>query len=209
MKKILTSALVAMAMFAPLSATQKSGCVLAQKGAVTVSWKAYKTPLKLGVGGVFDDVKYRAVAKEGKNFREILVGSSVIINPKSVNSKNKGRDEKLFTYFFKQMNIQNIEAKIIDIKADPKVKGKPRTGIVLVEIDMNGINRTIPMKYSFADGIFDAKGNIDILDFSARKALMSINKACYDLHKGKTWSDVSIGFNTKIEAILCNVKPLK
>ena len=212
MKRIIATAVLALGLVTTLNASQKSGCVLSQKGPVTVAWKAYKTPLKLGVGGIFDDVKYRAVAKEGKNFREILVGSSVAIDTRKVNSKNKARDEKLYNSFFKQMNIQGIKAKIVDIKADVKLtkaKGKTRTGTVAIEIDMNGITKTIPMKYSFIDGVFDAKGVIDILDFSAKKALMSINKACYDLHKGKTWSDVSIGFNTKIEAILCNVKPLK
>lgn len=212
MKKLLTSAFIAMVIFAPLNANQKSGCVLAQKGPITVAWKAYKTPLKIGVGGVFDDVKYTAVAPEGKNFREILVGSRVAIDTRKVNSKNKARDEKLYNSFFKQMNIQGIKAKIVDIKADEKLtkaKGKIRTGIIAVEIDMNGITKTVPMKYSFSDGIFDAKGVIDIFDFSAHKALTSINKACHDLHKGKTWSDVNISFTTKIEAIVCNVKPLK
>jgi hypothetical protein len=74
---------------------------------------------------------------------------------------------------------------------------------------MNGITKSVPMKYSFANGIFSAKGTIDIFDFSASKALSSINKACFDLHKGKTWNDVSIAFSTKIEASLCNIKPLK
>ncbi len=209
MKKIIMSFVMGLALVSTLNAAQKSGCVLAQKGEVVVTWKAYKTPLKIGVGGSFDDVKYTPVAAEGKNFREILVGSTVAIDTRTVNSKHKARDEKLYKSFFKEMNIQGIKAKIIDIKADPKVKGAPRTGIIAVEIDLNGVNKTIPMKYSFADSVFAANGYIDILDFSAKKALTSINRACHDLHKGKTWSDVSIGFTTKIEAILCNVKPLK
>jgi len=68
---------------------------------------------------------------------------------------------------------------------------------------MNGVTKTVPLKYSFSNGIFDANGVIDILDFSASKALSSINKACFALHKGKTWSDVSIGFSTKIDTKLC------
>ena len=71
MKKIITSVLMVVALVSTLSAAQKSGCVLAQKGEVIVTWKAYKTPLKLGVGGTFDDVKYIPVTPEGKNFREI------------------------------------------------------------------------------------------------------------------------------------------
>ena len=209
MKKIVLGMFIIIALVSSSVASQKSGCVLAQKGKVTVAWKAYKTPLKKGVSGVFNSVKYLGVSKEGKNFREILVGSSVSIDTSSVNSKNEGRDAKLIKFFFKKMANQVIEAKIIDIKADKKLKGKPRTGLITLNITMNGITKVVPMKYNFSKGVFSANGVIDILDFSALNALSSINKACYELHDGKTWSDVNIAFSTHIEAILCNVKPLK
>ncbi len=209
MKKIVLSILMLVGLSSVLSAVQKTGCVLAQQGKVTAAWMAYKTASKIGVSGTFDKVDYTPIAKEGKNFREILVGSSVSIDTSSVNSKNKGRDVKLVKFFFEQMSSNKITAKITDIKADKKIKGKPRTGIVTLNITMNGVTNTVPMKYSFADSVFSAKGTIDIFDFSGSKALSSINKACFDLHKGKTWNDVTIAFTTKIEAILCNVKLLK
>ena len=209
MKKIILAIVIALGLTSSVSAAQKSGCVLAQKGEVTAAWMAYKTASKIGVSGTFDKVDYKAVAKEGKNFREILVGSSVSIDTSSVNSKNTGRDVKLVKFFFEQMNSNTITAKITDIKADKKLKGKPRTGVVTLNVTMNGVTKSVPMKYSFADSVFSAKGTIDIFDFSASKALSSINKACFDLHKGKTWNDVTIAFTTNIEAILCNVKPLK
>jgi hypothetical protein len=74
---------------------------------------------------------------------------------------------------------------------------------------MNKITKKVPMKYSYSDSVFSAKGVIDVFDFSANKALSSINKACFDAHQGKTWNDVTIAFSTHIEAILCNAKPLK
>jgi polyisoprenoid-binding protein YceI len=209
MKKIILVMALVLGFTNSLSASQKAGCVLAQKGKVTVDWIAYKTASKIGVSGTFDKVDYKSVAKNGKNFREILVGSSVSINSSSVNSKNTGRDVKLVKFFFKQMNSNIITAKITDIKADKKVKGKTRIGSVTLDITMNGVTKSVPMAYSFANGIFSAKGTIDIFDFSASKALSSINKACFDLHKGKTWNDVTIAFTTKIEATLCNIKPLK
>jgi len=209
MKNVIISAIVVLFAASGLSASQKSGCELAQVGAVEVSWTGYKTEKKVGVGGVFDSVVYTPVAKSGENFRSILVGSSVVIDTSSVNSKNEGRDEKLAKFFFGMMSDKNINAKIVDIKADKRVKDAPRTGVVSVEIEMNGVKKKVPMKYSFSDDIFEAKGVIDILDFSAGDALSSINKACFDLHEGKTWSEAGIAFKTKIEAILCNVKPLK
>jgi hypothetical protein len=61
------------------------------------------------------------------------------------------------------------------------------------------------MAYTYQKGIMHAQGYIDILDFQGSKALASINKACFDLHKGKTWNDVSISFEMKIKADLCHV----
>ena len=209
MKRIILVIFIMFGLFTNSMASQKSGCILAQKGKVTVAWMAYKTPAKKGVSGVFDSVKYEAIAKEGKNFHEILVGSSVKINTSSVNSKNKGRDAKLVKFFFEKVSSKTIDAKILDIKADKKIKGKPRTGVVILDITMNNVSKIVPMTYSFSNSIFSAKGVIDIFDFSASKALYSINKACFDAHQGKTWSDVTIAFSTKIEAILCSAKPLQ
>jgi len=209
MKKITLAFLIMFGLVTSAVASQKSGCILAQKGKIVVAWMAYKTPAKKGVSGVFDNAKYTPIAKDGKNFREILVGSKLSIDTSSVNSKNKGRDAKLVKFFFEKMSSKKIEAKIVNIKADKKVKGKPRTGVVTLEITMNNITKKVPMTYSFSNSVFSAKGTIDIFDFSANKALISINKACFDLHQGKTWNDVTIAFTTRIEAVLCNAKPLK
>jgi len=209
MKKIILTFIIMLGLSTSAMATQKSGCILAQKGKVTVAWMAFKTPAKKGVSGVFDNSKYTPIAKEGKNFREILVGSKLSIDTSSVNSKNKSRDAKLVKFFFEKMSSKKIEAKILAIKADKRVKNKPRTGVVTLEITMNNITKKVPMKYNYANSIFSAKGFIDLFDFSANKALASINKACFDLHQGKTWNDVTIAFSTHIEALLCNAKPLK
>ncbi|MEK6659709.1 MAG: YceI family protein [Campylobacterota bacterium] len=209
MKNVIISALMVLSIGSSLYASAKGGCELAQVGAVEVGWIGYKTNEKIGVGGSFESVVYTPIVKSGENFRSILVGSTVVIDTSSVNSKDKGRDEKLAKFFFGMMSSKNINAKIVDIKADEKVKDAPRTGIVSVEIEMNGVKKTVPMKYSFGNDVFEAKGTIDILDFSASKALSSINEACFELHKGKTWSEVGISFKTKIEAILCSAKPLE
>ena len=184
--------------------TKGGSCILSQDGAVNVSWKAYKTPLKIGVSGSFDSTKYTSIAPNGNNFREIFVGSSIEIDTASVNSTNSGRDEQLVKFFFKKMSSDNILAKIVDIKSDKRVRGKPKTGVMSVAIIMNGVTKKVPMRYIFNKGDLTATGNIDLLDFSASKALTSINNACYDLHEGKTWSDVTIGFQTNIKFELCN-----
>jgi hypothetical protein len=70
---------------------------------------------------------------------------------------------------------------------------------------MNGKTLIIPMQYIYDKGQFNATGTIDLIEFTAGKSLANINKACYDLHKGKTWSDVTIGFSTTVAATLCHV----
>lgn len=206
MIKIILSIFIAVSLaYSEEAGIKDSSCVLSQDGEIKVSFKAYKTPSKIGVGGVFDSVDFKAVSTKGKNFHEIFVGSSVVIDTSSVNSNNKGRDEKLVNFFFNQMSEKSIKAKIVDVKPNAKVKEEPYTGVFITDISMNGIIKKVPMKYSFDAGKLVATGVIDILDFSAAKALTSINKACFDLHKGKTWSDVTIGFTTNVKAV-CNTK---
>ena len=199
LKMLLSSALL----FSLVQANDpsKGSCELSQEGAFGVNFVAYKTAAKKGVGASFDSVTYSAIAPKGKNFREILVGSSVVIDTKSVNSKNKGRDEKLVKFFFGQMKGENITAKILDYKAIKVDRGQPKKGTLFTEITMNGVTKKVPMNYMLKDGVLKADGVIDIFDFSGNSALASINKACFDLHKGKTWNDVSISFSTKIKAV--------
>ena len=180
------------------------GCLLTQPKEIAVEWKAYKTLAKIGVGGTFNSVDYSPAALEGKNFKELFVGSTVTIDTDKVDTKNPDRDLKLVEFFFKKMSGGKIEGKIQSIKADPYTKGKPRTGTVTVMITMNGKALPVPMKYHYEKEKFDAGGTIDLGDFNAIPALSSINKSCYELHQGKTWRDVTIGFHTTVTASLCD-----
>jgi len=183
------------------------GCVLVQSNDMNVTWKAYKTFAKLGVGGQFTGVSYTANKKEGKNFKSLLVGSKVSIDVSKIDTKNKGRDKTLVENFFGKLKGKTIDGVVVDIKADEKVNGKSvYHGSIDVNITMNGQTVKIPMRYNYKNEIFTAKGTIDLFDFSANDALKSINKSCFALHKGKTWNDVSIEFSTSIKATLCDTK---
>jgi len=181
------------------------GCVLVQSGDMNVTWKAYKTLAKVGVAGAFTFVKYVPVAKEGKNFAALLVGSTVSIDTTQINTGNPSRDTTLVKMFFKQLKSTSIEGKIVAMKAAKRVKGQPHTGVLDVMLTMNGKTLTIPMQYHYEKEHFKAMGTLDIFDFAGDVALTTINKSCYDLHKGKTWNDVSIMFSTNIKATLCHV----
>ncbi len=159
------------------------------KESLQVTWKAYKTPLKIDVGGTFDAIVYTPKKKRSDDLKGLLVGNKVTIDTHSVNSNNKGRDQKLVHSFFKHMKNETISATIV------KVTQKH----LIVRINMNGIAKEVPMTYTLNDGMLHAQGVIDLFDFQASQALQSINKACFKLHQGKTWNDVSIGFDMKID----------
>jgi hypothetical protein len=120
--------------------------------------------------------------------------------------KNEERDAKLVNFFFKLFSGEKIKAKIIDMTSNKRVAKEPRTGTITVEITINGITKQVPLNYTYDKEMMKSEGYIDILDFGGAEALSSINKACFDLHNGKTWSDVLIGFEMHIKAILCASK---
>ncbi len=196
-----------MLMLAAVNATElsapKHGCVLKQEGPLKVTWGAYKTAAKAKVSGSFNSVKFTPAAPSGANFREIFVGSSVVIDTASVNTNHAERDATLVKYFFTQMSGNTITAKIVNITSNKHEKDKAKTGTFTTEVTMNGVTKSVPMAFRYEKGQLHVNGVIDLFDFSANKALSAINKACYDLHEGKTWNDVAIGFSTQIVATLC------
>ena len=149
---------------------------------VDVDFKAFKTPMKKGVKGSFDHVELHS--HKGASLKEMLLGTSVMIQTSSVDSKNKARDKKLVEHFFNVQNVKTITAKIT------KVEGN----VLHVAISMNGKTLDVPMKYEVEKNEVEAEGVVDLADFNMLPALHSITKACYDLHQGKTWQDVELEF---------------
>ena len=146
----------------------------------TLEWTAFKTPLKTGVSGTFERIAY-IPAKES-----CLEGSRAIINKHSVTTGNAARDKTLDMAFFSKLP-GDITAKIEAVKKDR----------LDVAITLGGITKIVPFHYKKEGDTHKAHGVIDLLDFAADDALRSINRACYDLHEGKTWSDVELRFEIK------------
>ncbi len=189
MRKLVMSILAMSAMV--VSTFAASSCYKADSTAA-VTWKAFKTPEKVGVGGSFDNVVLKAPSV-GASAHNVLKGASVTIVPASVNTKNPERDAKLVASFFDLLAGDTITAKVVDVKNDS----------LDVAITLNGVTKTVAMHYRLQEQEIYADGVIDLLDFSASKALASINQACYELHKGKTWSDVEIGFYMTLSRGAC------
>ncbi len=194
-----------------LTMANSGGYVLVQDNKMNVRWDAYKTDSRITVHGKFLDVQYSPKSLKGKNFRELLVGSKVSISGSSIDTEIVSRDETVVQFFFNKLSTTKIEGIITDIKADEKhhTKGKLKTGIVTVQITMNGKTVTTPMSYNYFKEDFSATGSINLADFAALDALASIDKSCHDLYKGKIWSDVTIKFNTTIKATLYDTEATK
>jgi polyisoprenoid-binding protein YceI len=164
------------------------------RDSVKVGWTAFKTTKKAGVKGGFDKVSYAGPA-ESPSLRQALLGSVVSIETSSVNTGDVGRDANLLNFFFKLATTESIRAFVSDVKIgnDNNVAGSATLTLVY-----NGKSKQVPMAYTVNEGKrFEMNGKINVLDLGLSPALKSLNKACFELHKGadkvsKTWPDVEI-----------------
>ena len=85
---------------------------------------------------IYTNVSYKANAKSGKNFREIFIGSLFDVN-------------------------KDLKLTIVDYLPNKRIKGKPKTGIFIVEVKLNNKLLNIQMAYIFDNGIISATGVIN------------------------------------------------
>ena len=120
----------------------RMGCILSQQGEVTSNWTIYGDE-KLGREGNSTQVNYTAIKKEGENFNEILVGSTIQVN----------------------MQDKKILAKIVHIQSKKRIKRGPRHGVIVLNITLNGVSKDIPTVYFYETGDMKMKGYINLKDF--------------------------------------------
>ncbi|MBL6970076.1 MAG: hypothetical protein ISR68_01625 [Campylobacterales bacterium] len=128
------------------SNTPKTGCILAQQGEVKVAWEDNNN-----LSGEFKNVIYNPIKVEGPNFRTILVGSKIVLNTKP----------------------SKTILEIVSIKADKRIKGQPRTGDIAMKIQNS--EQLFNMKYSFANNLMEANGNVNFLDYKNISFKMNIS----------------------------------
>ncbi len=174
----------------------KDSCTIEQVGDVKVGFEGYKTDFKAGVSSQFKSVKYSVGSKKANNLKELLIGSSVVIDTKNIKSDSAAISENIIKFFFDILESDKIKAEIIDVNATNR-----RRGNLSVDITMNGVTKRVAMSYVFRENSIFGLGKIDIVDFNAGKALASLNKACFDVHLGKTWEDVGINFEIPVKKV--------
>tara|TARA_Y100001936_G_C15996461_1_gene625370 strand:+ start:374 stop:934 length:561 start_codon:yes stop_codon:yes gene_type:complete len=152
-----------------------------------VSWEAYKTPAKIGVGGNFKSLGIQKAKTSSSNLQDLFEGVEFGIETSSVNTNNAPRDKKIHKFFFQ--NVEKLEGKVLE--ADDSS--------MLISLKMNGVQKEIPLTGGIdQNGTYSMSGTIDVFDFNMMTHLKGITEACKALHAGKTWNDVNIKFTVPV-----------
>lgn len=160
--------------------------------ATSVKWTAYKTTEKKPVGGEFTVLKFDD--KTGATPEEALNNLKFSIPVSSVftNDATNTRDAKIKAAFFGAMLDTELLTGTI----------KYTDGAYAATIKMNGVTKDLPLEVKITEERrVTLTGVMQLKDWNALDALASLNKVCFDLHKGpdgvsKTWEDVAIEVNT-------------
>jgi hypothetical protein len=185
MKNIYKLGLVSFASIV-LSTTLQAKQCFNQTG-IDVQWTSYKTLAKIGVSGHFNDVKLMIKNKNASNIKSFLNNARVSIKLSSIDANNENKTKSIKKYFVSNLSSKMIDAKIVSVE-DKDLR---------VKIDLNGVSKIIPMKYTMAKGIIVADGVIDGEDFKLQNALKVLNTNVIP-HANKGWYDIPIKFNMNI-----------
>lgn len=184
MKKVL------MVLLATIGLLQ-ADCLVEMTTPLKVEWTGYKTPEKVGVDGGFLATVYHGETK-AKDLVSLLTKSRVQLEANNVDTKDPFRDAKLVQFFFNMMQGAVIDADVVSIQGDDL------SGRIVINVGMNNKAIDVPLNYVVKDGIFRAKGSLDLRDFNAQEPLKMLTLNCYAPHEGKTWEDVAVGFSFDI-----------
>lgn len=177
----------------PVTTEVEAGALKIVSDSTKVSWTAYKTTEKIGVGGSFTEITLNDT-KTGTSPEAILEGATFSIPVSSLFTDNDDRDSKLKEFFFGVLKNKELISGTLNFS----------DGKCLLTIKLNDVEKQIPVTHEFIDNRFSINSTIDLVDFGAEGAVASINKACYDLHKGadgvsKTWNEVAISGSVLFE----------
>ena len=131
---ILTLSLASVAFASTCGMSYKSG---------KLSWTAFKTPKKVGVGAVFEDFSIKSVT--ASSIEALLTHASFKVNVASINSGDKARDAKIIGFFFKTAGkLIPMGGKVVSAK----------DGTAEVEFDINCFKRPEKREIYRSSGLF-------------------------------------------------------
>lgn len=168
--------------------------------ATALEWKAFKFTEKTGVGGKFAKVTISG-SKSTANVPDALKGLKFSIDPMDLDSGNAERDPKIKSAFFGNLKKSG---KIQGSVSSAKLEADGKSGTGVVKLVWNGVSKDVPLQFTLAGDVLEAKGSLDVNNWNASKALAALNAVCNDLHKGKDgksvlWPDVEITIKSTLK----------
>lgn len=153
----------------------------------TIEWTAFKTTAKAAVKGKFTTLNL-ANSKPASTPIDAYKDLEFSIPVSSIFTENEDRDNKLKEFFFGAMANTELLSGKFTFDAENKCN---------LSITMNDTTHSIPVEYTVEGNKVSFKGSLNLTDWNGANAIASINKACFDLHKGddgvsKTWDEVLI-----------------
>lgn len=156
-----------------------------------ITFTAYKTSEKIGVGGLFKKVNVLS-GGEGNSVKEAINNTEFSIPVSSLATKDSSRDYKIKKFFFGVMDNTKLLSGKLMLSDDTN-------GIA--KITMNGETKDVPFSYTIVGKTFNMTATMDVNNWNAGAALASLNKVCEALHTGsdgvsKTWSEVALNITS-------------
>jgi polyisoprenoid-binding protein YceI len=152
----------------------------------TVSWRAFKTPKKVGVDGQFSSLTIQTNA--GATIEDVVRSATFSVDVKSLTTGNPGRDDKILRSFFRSKEkILTISGKVTEVTASG-------TKVIFT---IGGKESIVLMNTEILDGKIKLTGKVNVLSFDLSENLKAITDACRAMHEGVTWPDVEIGLTAK------------
>lgn len=160
----------------------------------TINWVAYKTTDKAPVKGQFTKLNIESPIK-GKTALEALNNLKFSIPVSSLFTKDTIRDGKLKKFFFGVMDNTELISGTIHINNETSGS---------VDLEMNGVSQVLPITFFASDQMVTIDAIMDLDNWKAQNALISLNEVCKELHTGadgvtKTWSEVKIEIATYLK----------
>lgn len=156
-----------------------------------LTWTGFKTPAKAPVSGSFKEMVLEGDGS-GASIAEAFEGTSFTIKTNSVTSGDAARDANLKNYFFGTMvNPEELRGEV------QSVEGSGQAGLVNLFIHLNGVGAQQDLDFTVMEDHVEVSGTMELSYWEAVPAVESLNKQCYDLHKGpdgesKLWNSVDL-----------------
>lgn len=177
MKKKILLSLASLALISNLNAYELDGNL-------DIKWTGFKLASKVGVSGTFNDIKLDILKNE--DLADFLKSAKVTIDSKSLESKDEGRNFNITSTLFSLASAKTITGTISSVDETEQT--------LVLDLVLNGVQKSIPMKFEDKDGNIVANGKIDVLDFDLAKSYQAFVLKCAELHENVSYSDVEIEF---------------